>query len=109
MERKAIHKEGPELSRIISGAWRWNLDESKIEQLIQASLDSGITTFDHADIYGDHSNEEIFGNVLKKNPGLREKMETGNEVWHKVFLGKKTKDLGKTLRYIERTYSLDRG
>ena len=70
MEHKALHREGPTFSRIISGAWRWNLEESKIEQLIQASLDSGITTFDHADIYGDHSNEEIFGNVLKKNPYL---------------------------------------
>ena len=71
MEHKPIHQEGPTFSRIISGAWRWNLEESKIEQLIQASLDSNITTFDHADIYGDHSNEEIFGNVLKKNSGLR--------------------------------------
>jgi predicted oxidoreductase len=75
MERKTIHKEGPTFSRIISGAWRWNLDESKIDQLIASSLDSGITTFDHADIYGDHSNEEIFGNVLKRNPGLRNKIE----------------------------------
>ena len=75
MERKPIHKEGPTFSRIISGAWRWNLDESKIDQLISASLDSGITTFDHADFYGDHSNEEIFGKVLKRNRGLRNKME----------------------------------
>lgn len=75
MERKPIHKEGPIFSRIISGAWRWNLEESRLEQLISASLDAGITTFDHADIYGDHSNEEIFGKILKKNPGLRDKME----------------------------------
>ncbi len=75
MERKTIHKEGPTFSRIISGAWRWNLDESKIDHLIASSLDSGITTFDHADIYGDHRNEEIFGNVLKRNPGLRNKIE----------------------------------
>jgi len=91
MERKAIHKEGPELSRIISGAWRWNLDESKIEQLIQASLDSGITTFDHADIYGDHSNEEIFGNILKKNPGLREKMELVTKCGIKFSSGRRPK------------------
>ena len=56
MERKKIHKEGPEFSRIITGAWRWNLDVSHVEQLIRQSLEVGMTTFDHADIYGDHSN-----------------------------------------------------
>lgn len=75
MERKKIHKEGPEFSRIITGAWRWNLDERHVEQLIQKSLDVGMTTFDHADIYGDHGNEEIFGNVIRKNPSLRQRME----------------------------------
>lgn len=91
MERRRIHKEGPEFSRIISGAWRWNLEESKVEQLIKASLDSGITTFDHADIYGDHSNEEIFGNVLKKSPALREKMEIVTKVGIKFSSGRRPK------------------
>ena len=91
MERKAIHKEGPIFSRIISGAWRWNLEESKVEQLIQASLDSGITTFDHADIYGDHSNEEIFGNVLKKNSSLRNKMQLVTKVGIKFCSGRRPK------------------
>ena len=75
MERKKIHKEGPVFSRIITGAWRWSLPESQVEQLIHKSLDVGMTTFDHADIYGDHSNEEIFGKVLRKDRSLREKME----------------------------------
>jgi len=51
------------------------LEERQVQELIEASLEAGITTFDHADIYGDHSNEEIFGNVLRKNPSLRKKME----------------------------------
>jgi len=76
MERLAIHPQGPIFSRIISGAWRWHtVSQDTVARLIQTSLDEGITTFDHADIYGDHGNEEIFGNVLKKNPGLRSKME----------------------------------
>ena len=91
MEHKPIHQEGPTFSRIISGAWRWNLEESKIEQLIQASLDSDITTFDHADIYGDHSNEEIFGNVLKKNSGLRNKMEIVSKCGVKFSSGRRPK------------------
>lgn len=75
MQRKKIHPKGPEFSRIITGAWRWLLPEKEVDQLINTSLDCGMTTFDHADIYGDHSNEEIFGNVLRKNPGLRPRME----------------------------------
>jgi predicted oxidoreductase len=75
MERKKIHNDGPLFSRIIAGAWRWSLPEGQVEQLIHQSLDVGITTFDHADIYGDHSNEEIFGNVIRKDRSLRERME----------------------------------
>ena len=82
MEHKPIHKEGPTFSRIISGAWRWKLEESKIEQLVQASLDSGITTFDHADIYGDHSNEEIFGKIMSDGEFRKLAVE---HLLHKVY------------------------
>ncbi len=75
MERSKIHSQGPTFSRIIAGAWRWNLSTQAVERLALTALDSGITTFDHADIYGDHSNEEIFGNVFKNNSSLRDKME----------------------------------
>jgi predicted oxidoreductase len=55
MERLSIHPQGPEFSRIISGAWRWHtVSQDTVEKLIHTSLDEGITTFDHADIYGDH-------------------------------------------------------
>jgi len=76
VERRKIHPEGPEFSRIIAGAWRWNtVSQQTVGKLIQTSLDEGMTTFDHADIYGDHSNEEIFGNILRKDASLRNKME----------------------------------
>ncbi|HEX6891647.1 MAG TPA: aldo/keto reductase [Chryseolinea sp.] len=75
MERKKIHPDGPEFSRIIAGAWRWTLSDNQVSQLIHRSLDVGITTFDHADIYGDHCNEEIFGNVIRKERSLREQIE----------------------------------
>ena len=76
MERRKIHPEGPEFSRIIAGAWRWHtVSQDTVGKLIQTSLNEGITTFDHADIYGDHGNEEIFGNILRKDSSLRNKME----------------------------------
>ena len=76
MQYKHLHPQGPEFSRIIAGAWRWHtVSQETVERLIRTSLDEGITTFDHADIYGDHSNEEIFGNAIRKNSSLRQKMQ----------------------------------
>ncbi len=76
IRQQKIHPNGPGFSRIIAGAWRWHtISSASVEQLIHTALDSGITTFDHADIYGDHGNEEIFGSVLKKDTTLRSKME----------------------------------
>lgn len=76
MQRKHLHLKGPELSRIVAGAWRWNeASGATVEKLIRSSLEAGITSFDHADIYGDYSNEETFGNVLGKDPGLRKRMQ----------------------------------
>ena len=76
MTSQKIHPKGPTLSRIIAGAWRWHtVSPDQVERLIKTALDEGITAFDHADIYGDHGNEEIFGNVLRKNSSLRNKMQ----------------------------------
>lgn len=41
---------------------------------IHSSLEAGIDFFDHADIYAGGKAEEVFGNVLAKSPGLRDKM-----------------------------------
>lgn len=64
MEKKPVHLKGPALSRIVAGAWRWN--NVDVTRLIETSLEAGITSFDHADIYGDYDNEKIFGDALKK-------------------------------------------
>ncbi|MBS1680843.1 MAG: aldo/keto reductase [Bacteroidetes bacterium] len=76
MQRKKLHEQGPTLSRIIAGAWRWHtVSPATVDRLAHVSIDQGITSFDHADIYGDHSNEETFGHVLANNSSLRDKME----------------------------------
>lgn len=90
MERKTIHPQGPTCSRIIAGAWRWHaISAATVEHLIHTALDQGITTFDHADIYGDHGNEEIFGHVLRKNPALRNKMELVTKCGIKLISAKR--------------------
>ena len=49
-----------------------SIDEA--EKLILSAVENGIKLFDHADIYGNRKCEQIFGEVLKRNPGLRNKI-----------------------------------
>ncbi len=49
-------------------------DIDDAEAAINAALDSGITTFDHADIYRHGKAEAVFGEVLARTPGLRERI-----------------------------------
>lgn len=76
MKKRTIHPEGPQFSRLITGVWRWDqLSHQQVQEMIATSLDLGITSFDHADIYGDHTVEEKFGRVIQQQPGLRNQME----------------------------------
>lgn len=49
-------------------------DIDAAEAAIEAALDSGITLFDHADIYRHGKAEAVFGEVLARTPGLRERV-----------------------------------
>lgn len=76
--RIKLHKNGPEFSKLAAGYWRlneWDMSTAELIDFIETCLEEGITTMDHADIYGDYQNEGIFGKVLKEKPDLREKME----------------------------------
>jgi predicted oxidoreductase len=76
MQRKHLHLKGPELSRIVAGVWRWNVvGADVVDRLVQTSVDAGITSFDNADIYGDYGNEKIFGEALRKKPGIRKDIQ----------------------------------
>jgi predicted oxidoreductase len=46
----------------------------KAERAIDAALATGITMFDHADIYTKGKAETVFGKILKERPDLREKI-----------------------------------
>jgi predicted oxidoreductase len=79
MQTIQLHPLLPAFSRIVFGVWRLNdsADTSSAQVLkkIQTCLELGITTFDHADIYGDYSCEESFGQALKLQPGLRNQIQ----------------------------------
>lgn len=61
-----LSQKGPDFSRLVWGLWRladWNLETKQLQNLISFCIENGITTFDHADIYGRYTCEEIFGNA----------------------------------------------
>ncbi|MTI30372.1 aldo/keto reductase [Xanthovirga aplysinae] len=70
--------EKVKFSQIIQGLWRladWKQTSKESLHLIEECLEMGITSFDHADIYGDYSCEALFGEALKLNPSLRDSMQ----------------------------------
>lgn len=75
MQTIQLHPSLPHFSRIVYGAWRMNddVDNSPKDALekIHAALGAGITTFDHADIYGDYSCETLFGAALRLDPSIK--------------------------------------
>jgi predicted oxidoreductase len=70
---------GRSLSRMAYGVWRLSeaQDHSVSANLarIDACLAQGITTFDHADIYGDYRCEALFGEAIKARPSLKSQIE----------------------------------
>lgn len=67
-------------SRIIAGcmswgAWGKKLSKEQMISQIKISLEAGITTFDHADIYGDYTTEIEFGNAFVKSGIQREDIQ----------------------------------
>ncbi|MDX1392146.1 MAG: aldo/keto reductase [Rheinheimera sp.] len=49
-------------------------DMRQAHQVIDTALDAGITLFDHADIYTFGKAEQVFGQVLKQRPELRQQI-----------------------------------
>ena len=67
-----------QISRIVHGHWRlkdWNLSAQQLLQLTEQAIDLGITTFDHADIYGNYSCEQLFGDALSGKKELRKAIQ----------------------------------
>lgn len=67
-----------EISKIVHGHWRlkdWSLSNQNLLKLTQQAIDLGITTFDHADIYGDHECEKLFGNALSLKKEIRKDVQ----------------------------------
>lgn len=78
MQRLTMCPGGPEFSRFVYGWWRlteWGMSTADIQARIEQCLALGVTTQDHADIYGDYGCEALFGEALGQAPHLRDKIE----------------------------------
>ena len=67
-------------SNIIAGTMKWGAWGARFttdgyEQMIKDCIATGVTSFDHADIYGDYTTEEEFGKVLQAQPSFRQQMQ----------------------------------
>ena len=67
-----------EMSRLAVGFWRlvdWGFSENELLRFVEELIDIGVTTFDHADIYGGYRCESAFGNALFNSSVARDKIE----------------------------------
>ncbi len=53
----------------------WGMTPQQRLHWIEQCLDHGITSFDHADIYGGYTVEALFGEALALRPGVRGRMQ----------------------------------
>ncbi len=68
------------LSPIIAGTMNWgvwdkNLSTSEMSHLIHLCSENGISSFDHADIYGGYTTEAQFGKAFAESKMVREKVQ----------------------------------
>lgn len=73
-----------DVSRVVLGCMglsnRWDTSPytaAEVEHgiaLVQSAVEQGINSFDHADIYARGKSEQVFGEVLKAVPGLRDRI-----------------------------------
>ncbi|MFQ3185070.1 MAG: putative oxidoreductase [Marinomonas primoryensis] len=79
MQMVQLSQSDVQLSRLVYGVWRLadaaNLSTAHTREKIDLCLDQGITSFDHADIYGDYECERLFGKALEQDASLRSKMQ----------------------------------
>ena len=67
-------------SNIIAGTMTWgvwgkNCNTNQMAELMNCCIENNITTFDHADIYGDYTTEAAFGKAFVESKIDRQKIQ----------------------------------
>jgi predicted oxidoreductase len=90
--RITTRANGLELSRIVAGMWRmveWNMTVEQRIALIEQCVAMGVTSFDHADIYGNYGVEGLFGEALRAQPSLRDRIQLVSKCGIKLLSNKR--------------------
>ncbi|OBU21426.1 aldo/keto reductase [Photobacterium aquimaris] len=67
-----------QFSELVQGYWRlaeWGMTTQQRLAFLEQHLELGITTIDHADIYGGYQCETLFGEALALKPSLRQQLQ----------------------------------
>lgn len=78
LNRIKLSPQGPEFSSMICGYWRlmeWGMSSQRLLAFIEQHVELGVTTADHADIYGGYACEQAFGDAIRLKPSVRQGME----------------------------------
>lgn len=78
INKTIIAPQGPQFSELVQGYWRlgdWGMTPQERLRFLKQHIELGITTVDHADIYGGYQCETLFGEALALEPSLRDSME----------------------------------
>lgn len=75
MQERILGRTGRSVSVIGLGTWQLGADwgevsEADAKAVLDAAVQSGVTVFDTADVYGDGRSEQLIGDYLADNPAL---------------------------------------
>jgi aryl-alcohol dehydrogenase-like predicted oxidoreductase len=75
MEHRTLGRTGRTVSTVGLGTWQLGADWGEVEPaeataVLEAAVESGVTFFDTADVYGDGRSEQAIGSFLRQNPEL---------------------------------------
>ncbi len=74
VDKVTIAPQGPEFSELVQGYWRladWGMTPQERLTFLKKHIELGVTTVDHADIYGGYECEKLFGEALALDKSLR--------------------------------------
>jgi len=73
MEKRVLGRTGHEVSVVGLGTWQLGSDWGSVKEedalaVLEAAVESGVTFFDTADVYGDGRSEQLIGRFLRERP-----------------------------------------
>ncbi len=78
INRVAIAPQGPKFSELVQGYWRmvdWGMTPQERLTFLKQHVEMGVTTVDHADIYGNYECEKLFGEALALDKSMRDQIQ----------------------------------